>query len=565
MLKIKIIRFTVLLCCLFAITFNVFSAPRVPKILTDNGLIYCTNANGFSFNPQTADAGTSMNVVTEQIYNKLFEIRDNSSTLEPVLARSFSISDDGKKIIINLRHNVKFHDTDWFTPTRDFNAEDVVFSLNRVLGQNASLPELDTGEITYKNPQYKIFHEKAKKVRFPFFESIKLSEKIKSVKATKPDQVEITLYQPDASVLSHLASQYAVILSQEYALQLSADDNLVQLNTLPVGTGPYKIKNYIRNQYVRLEKNPDYWNKDAKINNIIIDLSTERTGRIVKFLNNECHISANLEVSQLGLLKNNNRYSLISTEGMNLSYLAFNLQKPLIQDVDFRRAISQSIDRKRITKTIYHNTAYVANNIIPKISWASVVNTPDYAYDYNPEAAKKYLANKEITLNIWVFNEEQVYNPAPIKMAELIKSDLEKVGVKVNVTNVTRTFLISQIQHKKEDYDLILTGWLAGNLDPDSFMRPILSCGSQTEITNLSNWCYAPFELAMNQALITTNLRSRARYYNIAQEIVLSKVPIIPLANVKRLLVVNNRVEGLKMSPFGNVNFSMLSLKQESR
>lgn len=565
MLKIKTVHFYIFATILLSISFNIFAAPKVPKILTENGLIYCTNANGFSFNPQTSDAGTSMNVATEQIYNKLFEIKGNSSTLEPVLARSFSISEDGKKIIINLRQGIKFHNTDWFTPTRDFNAEDVVFSLNHVLGHYAKLLPLDTDETTYQNPQYKIFREKAKKVRFPFFESIKLNEKIKSVKANKPDQVEITLYQPDSSILSHLASQYAVILSQEYALQLSADDNLVQLNTLPVGTGPYQVKNYIHNQYVRLEKNPDYWNQDAKIKNIIIDLSTERTGRIVKFLNNECHISSNLEVSQLGLLENkDSKYTLTSTEGMNLSYLAFNLTKPLIQDIDLRRAISQAIDRDRIIKTVYHNTASVANNIIPEISWASVVNTPDYAYDYNPEEAKKYLANKEITLNIWVFNEEQIYNPSPIKMAELIKSDLEKVGVKVKVTNVTRTFLISQIQHQKEDYDIILTGWLAGNLDPDSFMRPILGCGTQTEITNLSNWCYVPFELAMNQALIAKDLRTRSRYYNIAQEIVLSKVPIIPLANVKRLLVANNRVQGLKMSPFGNVNFSTLSLKQEN-
>lgn len=549
--------------CWFAFMVNtVVAAPRVPEELTDNGLIYCTHASGFSFNPQTSDAGTSMNVVTEQIYNKLFEI-SNTAIPTPILAQSYSISPDGKIITIYLRKGIKFHHTDWFKPTRDFNADDVVFSLNRVLGYETYLPTLEQSAVDYKNPQYRIFHEQAKKVRFPYFESIKLNQKIESVKALNPHTVQITLFKPDASILSHLASQYAIIFSQEYAVQLNADDNLVQLDLLPVGTGPYKVKNYFRNQYVRLEKNEDYWQKDAKIKNIIIDLSTDRTGRLVKFFNGECQISSYPEVSQLGLLKENDkRYYVKSVEGMNLAYLAFNFQNAVIQDEQVRRAIAQAINRQRIIKTIYHNTATVANNIIPNISWASSVNTPDFAYDFNPSEAKKVLQDKQLHLNMWVLNEEQVYNPAPLKTAELIKEDLNNVGVNVTIRSVTRTFLIDQLNKKSENYDMILTGWLAGNLDPDSFMRPILSCNATSEMTNLSNWCDEDFDQLMDKALDSPNLWERAHVYNQAQELILSKLPIVPLANMKRVLVVNSRVRHIEMNPFGSLNFSTLSLRK---
>ena len=549
--------------CWFAFMVNtVVAAPRVPEELTDNGLIYCTHASGFSFNPQTSDAGTSMNVVTEQIYNKLFEI-SNTAIPTPILAQSYSISADGKIITIYLRKGIKFHHTDWFKPTRDFNADDVVFSLNRVLGYETYLPTLEQSAVDYKNPQYRIFHEQAKKVRFPYFESIKLNQKIESVKALNPHTVQITLFKPDASILSHLASQYAIIFSQEYAVQLNADDNLVQLDLLPVGTGPYKVKNYFRNQYVRLEKNEDYWKKDAKIKNIIIDLSTDRTGRLVKFFNGECQIASYPEVSQLGLLKENDkRYYVKSAEGMNLAYLAFNFQNAVIQDEQVRRAIAQAINRQRIIKTIYHNTATVANNIIPNISWASSVNTPDFAYDFNPSEAKKVLQDKRLHLNMWVLNEEQVYNPAPLKTAELIKEDLNNVGVNVTIRSVTRTFLIDQLNKKSENYDMILTGWLAGNLDPDSFMRPILSCNAASEMTNLSNWCDEDFDQLMDKALDSPNLWERAHVYNQAQELILSKLPIIPLANMKRVLVVNSRVRHIEMNPFGSLNFSTLSLRK---
>ena len=549
--------------CWFAFMVNtVVAAPRVPEELTDNGLIYCTHASGFSFNPQTSDAGTSMNVVTEQIYNKLFEI-SNTAIPTPILAQSYSISPDGKIITIYLRKGIKFHHTDWFKPTRDFNADDVVFSLNRVLGYETYLPTLEQSAVDYKNPQYRIFHEQAKKVRFPYFESIKLNQKIESVKALNPHTVQITLFKPDASILSHLASQYAIIFSQEYAVQLNADDNLVQLDLLPVGTGPYKVKNYFRNQYVRLEKNEDYWKKDAKIKNIIIDLSTDRTGRLVKFFNGECQIASYPEVSQLGLLKENDkRYYVKSAEGMNLAYLAFNFQNAVIQDEQVRRAIAQAINRQRIIKAIYHNTATVANNIIPNISWASSVNTPDFAYDFNPTEAKKVLQDKQLHLNMWVLNEEQVYNPAPLKTAELIKEDLNNVGVNVTIRSVTRTFLIDQLNKKSENYDMILTGWLAGNLDPDSFMRPILSCNSASEMTNLSNWCDEDFDQLMDKALDSPNLWERAHVYNQAQELILSKLPIVPLANMKRVLVVNSRVRHIEMNPFGSLNFSTLSLRK---
>ena len=247
---------------------------------------------------------------------------------------------------------------------------------------------------------------------------------------------------------------------------------------------------------------------------------------------------------------------------MNLAYLAFNFQKVAIQDEQLRHAIAQAINRQRIIKTIYHNTATVANNIIPNISWASSVNTPDFAYDFNPVEAQKVLQNKQLNLNMWVINEEQVYNPAPLKTAELIKEDLNNVGVNVTIRSVTRTFLIDQLNKKSEDYDMILTGWLAGNLDPDSFMRPILSCSSSNEITNLSNWCSEKFDQFMDEALDSANLRTRANAYNQAQELILSELPIIPIANVKRVLVASSRVQHIEMSPFGSLNFSTLSLRK---
>ncbi|MDG2954667.1 ABC transporter substrate-binding protein [Bisgaard Taxon 10/6] len=553
----------------FLITsFPVLSAPRVPAELTDNGLIYCTHATGFSFNPQTADAGTSMNVVTEQIYNKLFEIKANSSQVVPSLAQSYKISPDGKTITLYLRRGVKFHHTPWFTPSRDFNADDVVFSLNRVLGHNTSLPEFELEkEQNIANRQYSIFHDLAKKTRFPYFESIKLNQKINYVENVDPYTVQIHLFEPDASILSHLASQYAVIFSHEYALQLNADDNLEQLDTLPVGTGAYQLQEYLRGQYVRLMPNPYYWQKPAKISNIIIDLSTDKTGRMAKFFNNECHIAAFPEVSQLGLLQQSGaQFKTTITEGMNLSFLAFNFLRPAMQNADLRRAIALAINRERLIKHIYYDTAVVANNIIPAISWAAGNDASHFDYDYDPKKAREILANMQVPpLEMWSVQEEQLFNPAPIKMAEMIRADLKAVGLDVKVRLISRNFLTENLHNKTEDYDLILAGWLAGSLDPDSFLRPILSCGTTNEISNVSNWCSESFDQLLDSALTHSDPHARAADYAIAQRQVFSELPILPLANVKRILISNTRVNGIEVTPFGNIHFEKLSLKKERK
>ncbi|OBW94447.1 ABC transporter substrate-binding protein [Gallibacterium salpingitidis] len=541
------------------------AAPSVPKQVLDNGLVYCTHSLPVSLNPQTADIGTNTNIVADQIYNKLFELSGNDNHVVPSLATSYYLSTDGRTITINLRRGVKFHKTEWFTPTRDFNAEDVVFSLNRIIGKNDGIFPADENVNTNssKVSQYALFNEKAKNKHFPYFESIRLRNKIESVVAINPYQVQIHLVSPDASVLSHLSGPNAVILSYEYALQLNADDNLAQLDTLPVGTGPYQLKSYFRDRNVRLVRNDEYWGERANIKNVVIDVSTTKTGRLAKFLNGECDIVAFPDASQLKLLNERLPSVRISvSDSMNLAFVALNMKRQVMQNVDTRRAIAFAINRQRIIKHIYYGTAKVAQSIIPQISWASRFNATAFDYDYDPEKARSLLTNKNLTLSFWVIDEEQVYDPNPIKMAEMIKYDLAKVGIKVNIKVVSYNFLKKRVEEGKDDYDMILTGWVTNNLDPDSFLRPILSCPSQSTISNLSSWCHPPMDALLVKALQTDVQLLRSLDYDMAQQIIVRQVPIIPIATVNNVLVANNRVAGINMTPFGNIHFRALSLNE---
>lgn len=540
-----------------------YSAPRIPQALLDNSLIYCTSVSGFSFNPQKADVGTNMNVVTEQIYDKLFEFDAATNSLKPKLVESYQISEDGKVITLKLRRKVAFHATEWFTPTRPFNAEDVVFSLNRMIGNVEELPALDFNEDgqreAFHQNQYYAYQFKANLAHYPYFESIALKNKIERISAVNDYTVKIHLVSPNQSVLAHLASQYAVILSKEYALQLNADENLAQLDLLPVGTGVYQLSNYVQNEYVRLKPHPKYWGKKANIENMVVDVSSNDTGRMAKYLNGECDVVALPKPSQRTIVPHN---EIIESPGANLAFLAFNMQKPAMKEIALRRRIAGAINRKRIADTLFYGAANVANNVLPNVLFP-YSNQQRYQDHTTQEHSKK--REKTDRLKLWVLDEKRVYNLHPLKMAELIRADLENVGIDVEIRTVSRTDVVQLSEDGQADYDLILTGWLANNLDPNAFLSPILSCRSRYEVTNLANWCNQEFDRWLELARLSEQPYVKIVIYKLMQSLLERELPILPLVNSNRILFVNPKIENAKVSPFGQVHLSELKLKHKEK
>lgn len=543
----------------------VHSAPRIPAQVLNNGLVYCTGDVGNTLRPQSATELSGDNIVTAQIYNRLFRLQGTSMKILPELATGYRFSDDGKSLTLYLRHGVKFQHTPYFTPSRDFNATDVVFSLNRMLGREVHF-SVENTPTRYSNLQNQIYHQQVHFAHPSYFAQIKLNENVQSIQAKGEWEVQIRLFTPDNNILSHLASPYAVMMSQEYAQQLAREDNLADLESFPVGTGAYKMKSYFRNQYVRLIRNEHYWGNKAKIAHIVVNLANNQSGRLLKFLNNECQIADALELSQLKILEKNKHKNYYEKEvyGMNLLYLAFNFQRPAMQDETLRRAIAQAINRKRLVERLYYGNAQIADQIIPKNAWTFRPPVQGFHHYYHPDDAKRVLSPRHLTLNLWVVNEESIFNPSPIESAELIQRDLNQAGVQVKIRYITRQFLHQSLEKGKADYDLILTGWISRRLEPEIFMQAVLSCRTQHTLTNLSHWCNTDFDDKLQQALLSPRTEWY-RLYHQAQDIALRELPIIPLANARHILVVNNRVQGLNLQLVDHLQFSTLSLKQEAR
>ena len=129
-----------------------------------------------------------------------------------------------------------------------------------------------------------------------------------------------------------------------------------------------------------------------------------------------------------------------------------------------------------------------------------------------------------------VYTTPRPYNPNPLKMARMIKQDLEKINIKVNILTNTN---MNKTEWKKEMLNLgmVLTGWVADNPDPDNFLRPNLSCADIPSGMNLSNWCNQEFELLLTEAITTQDPVMRKEFYVRLQQIIRDRLPIIPLAH----------------------------------
>jgi len=526
--------FSALLLSLGVFSSQAWSA--TPGDIRQSGFVYCVNGVINTFNPQMASSGLVVDTLAAQLYDRLLDVDPYTYRLIPELAESWEVLDNGATYRFHLRRNVPFQHTAWFTPTRSMNADDVVFSFERMFNRQHPWHNINGGS-------------------YPYFDSLQFSDAVQSVKKLDNHTVEIRLNSPDASFLWHLATHFAPVLSAEYADRLTHSDREEQLDREPVGTGPFMLSEYRAGQYIRLARNEDYWKGKPLMSQAVVDVGAGGTGRLSKLLTGECDVLAYPAASQLSILRDDPRLRLTLRPGMNTAYLAFNTRKPPLDRPEVRQALALGINNERLMESIYYGTAETATSILPRASWAYDTNARVTAY--NPKKARedlKALGVENLHLNLWVPSASQAWNPSPKKTAELLQADLAQIGVSVTITQVEGRFQEARLMEM--NHDLTLTGWSTDSNDPDSFFRPLLSCAAIASQTNYAHWCNPEFDDLVHRALLSQQLAKRIDYYSRAQALLAEELPVLPLAYSLRLQAYRYNVKGLVLSPFGNASFA---------
>ncbi|AXR05802.1 ABC transporter substrate-binding protein SapA [Salinimonas sediminis] len=500
------------------------------------GIMYCSESNPVNFNPQLDTSATTSDATSHQIYDRLLDFDPDSGTIVPSLATSWSVSDDGLTYTFQLRREVAFHTTDYFTPQRTFNADDVIFSINR-----------------WRLPQHP-YHQ-VSGGRYPYFESLGLAENIREVNRINGYRIEILLTQRDSSFLANLATDFSVILSQEYADKLMEDGAPQRLDHYPIGTGPFQFESYRKDHYIRYRAHHNYWGQTEFAERLIYDITPKSSLRLAKLITGECDAIAFPAQTELDIIRNREELELAEKPGLNVGFWAFNTQRPPFDNPNVRRALAYAIDKNTLLEAVYFDSATRARNLLPAASWAYQNDAEDTAY--NPVMARKLLKEAGVeagfTMTIWAMPIERAYNPNAAKMAELIQGYLADVGV--NVTIVTYDWTTFRRHLREGLHDSVLIGWSADNGDPDNFFRPLLSCGAIPSGTNRAMWCNKKYDALINEALQTEDLFQRKAIYEQVNSLLFKELPIVPIAHAFRYQAFRKELKGMQINPYGGVRF----------
>lgn len=534
-MKARLKRLTLgsVFCCIVPLL-TACGPSKVPS-----GLVYCSEGNPESFNPQLVTSGTTVDATSQQLYDGLIDYEAESGKMIPSLATSWSISEDEKVYTFALRTGVQFHHSTRYTPSRNFNADDVLFSFNRIIDS--------------RHPYHFI-----SKTGYPFFESIGFADLIERIEKIDDYHVAFHLKRRDASFLSNLATGFAVILSQEYADNLYQSGEPELLDKLAIGTGPFRLVNYVKNDFIRYYRNHHYWRVTPEVEQLVFDITPKSSTRLAKLITGDCNISALPKAGELQVVIDKEELEVDSLPGFNVAFWAFNTERIPLNDVRVRRALAHAIDKDNILRAVYKKTAVEAVGILPPLSWAYFANKS--LIDYNPTKARQLLEEagiKDLSIDIWAMPVARIYNPNAHKTAELIQADLAHIGVKVNI--ITYDWSVFNSKLSNHSYDSVLIGWNADNSDPDNFFSPILSCASANSSSNRSRWCDPQFDAILNAAKSTTNREQRSALYQQAEQQLAQQMPLLPFAHATRLVVKQKQVTQSKLSPFGGISFTNTS------
>lgn len=164
-------------------------------------LVYCSEGSPEGFDPALYTSGTTFDASARNMYDGLVAFEYGTTNTTPGLAESWEVSEDGLEYTFHLREGVKFHKTDYFEPTRDMNADDVIFTFDR-----QGNPD---------NPYYTVSGG-----TWEYYNSMSMPDLIKSIDKIDDHTVKFTLNRPDAPMIANLAMQFGSIMSKEYADKL---------------------------------------------------------------------------------------------------------------------------------------------------------------------------------------------------------------------------------------------------------------------------------------------------------------------------------------------------------
>ncbi len=480
-------------------------------------LVIAIQADPTGFDPEAVLNNTS-GFVMSAVYDSLVRYKPGTVDVEPGLAESWDISADGLTYTFHLRHGVKFSDG---TP---FDAQTYVKSLDRLFNKSDPAYIYNTGPVE----SY---------IHFTY-------DAVASYKALDDYTVQFKLKQPSAPFLTSLAMVWNGVVSPTAAAKYGKD-----FRNNPVGTGPFIFKEWVHNDHVTLEANPDYWGGKPKVDRVIFKVIPDAQTALLQMKQGQVQILADVSSQIIPAIKSDAHLKLVTQPGLTVNGIALPTDTKPFDDARVRQALNYAIDRNAIDKSLYNDLAVPMTAPIPKAQWSYDGSLSPYTY--NPEKAKQLLAAagypNGFKAELLAYNSARGYNPAGAQMAVAIQSYLKKIGVDVSIQQMEFGSFLSKV--RSGDYHgMAMTGWSGDNGDPDNFLYELFD-SSTIPVGDTAHYKNAQVDSLLAQAQAQTGHAQRVQLYQQAQQLIWQDAPWIFLNNTLQVRATTDNVTGFVLNP----------------
>ncbi|WP_428909767.1 glutathione ABC transporter substrate-binding protein [Niallia sp. Krafla_26] len=490
---------------------------------TGGDLVIATQSDAVSLDPQLSNDTSSANVRIN-IYDTLVT-QDGNMELQPSLAESWEQVDD-TTWEFKLREGVTYHDGS------TFNAEVVKANIDRILDPKVASP------------------------------AAFMYNMVKEVQVVDEYTVRFITEFPFAPLPAHLAHPVGGMISKDqieadYAAMESGEKAGSVINEHPIGSGPFKFKEWKTGQSITLVKNDDYWNTPALLNSVTFKVVPEDLTRISELTTGDSHISMPLSPSDVAQVEGTDGMHVQRQESSSLSYIGFNMDKKPFDDVRVRQAISMAIDKEEIIKGIYDGVGIPANGpLAPGIfGYDKDLKAPEY----NIEEAKKLLAEAGyadgFSTTIWVNDDRQ-----RVDTATNVQAQLAKIGIDAKVETLEFGAMLEKTANG--EHDMMVFGWTTVTGDADNGLFPLFHSANLGAPGNRTFTVDEELDQHLAEARQTIDSEKRLDLYSKAQERLIEIAPTVNILYLEHLLGVRDEVKGLTQLPTQLLQLKNVSIEE---
>ncbi|MBF0710646.1 MULTISPECIES: ABC transporter substrate-binding protein [unclassified Gemella] len=461
--------------------------------------VYAIQSDPTDINPITTTNREGLTYVN-MIFSPLVRIEADGSKKNE-LAKSMETSADGKTVTVKLRDDVKWSDGEKFT------ADDVVF--------------------TYKQRADKKNGRQNKML---------VGDKLIEVKKIDDYTVEFILPSASAAAIENVATETYII--PEHVYKDVTDFSVKDLNIQPVGTGPYKLVENKRGEYIKFTANENYYGGQASIKDVVFRIIPNTDTAKVALQKGEIDATVVLP-NDVADLDKETIASHEYTEG-SVEYLGLNTKSEALKDPKVRQAIMYALNKEDLNKAVYLDNKFyeTPNSFLPTDNPYKTDDVEKYAT--NVEKAKELLKEAGVSnlkLNLWYRGNDKAYT----LQATLIQQQLQAVGITVELKGVESSALTAELLKKESTaYDMFLNMYIWG-IDPDLYSVMYTSDSSR----NYFRFNSTETDDLFKNAAVELDSAKRKEQYNELQKKIAKDAIVYPIVTKKRILAVNKNVENV--------------------